>query len=133
MYTFFVLLSFSFSHDSSANRPYRVWGGGLPQRSPSLITNGSVNISVAFGTSGRVLPLAVCWSSVSHCVAHGWQVCAVLLDPAALLWGGSRAYMHAVAEGRISVEVTLCLTSCQACCATSAQRAQCTSFTSANC
>lgn len=54
--------------------------------------------------------------------------CVVLLDMAGLLWRGSGACMHAVAEQRIRVDVSLCLTGCVA---ALAQQMQLTSFSSA--
>lgn len=54
--------------------------------------------------------------------------CVVLLDMASLLWRGSSACMHAVAEERIRVDVSLCLTGCFA---ALAQQIQFTSFSSA--
>lgn len=61
-------------------------------------------------------------------MSHGRLFCVVLLDMAGLLKGGSGACMHAVAEERIRLDVSLCLTGCQACSAALAQQTQFTSF-----
>lgn len=110
---FICLLQPLFLVDSfSSRKPVRRSGWlGRPQSSSPSITPHKSNKTrlckyfSGFSTSSRVLLLAVCQPQSQPLCGPWWLFCLVLLDVAALLLGGSRACMHAVAEGRISLEL----------------------------